>query len=79
MARTKDYLPTLEKDLQRRVKELGLWAPNLPARVGGMGIGYIGQALMNEIVGRAVFRRDCLAMPPPDAGNAELFSNRGDR
>jgi acyl-CoA dehydrogenase len=63
----------LEKDLQRRVKELGLWAPNLPREWGGMGVGYIGQALMNEIVGRAVFAPRLFGNAAPDAGNAELL------
>lgn len=63
----------LEKDLQRRVKELGLWAPNLPREWGGMGVGYIGQALMNEIVGRSVFAPRLFGNAAPDAGNAELL------
>lgn len=63
----------LEKDLQRRVKELGLWAPNLPPEWGGMGIGYIGQALMNEIIGRSVFAPRLFGNAAPDAGNAELL------
>ncbi|HEY6232718.1 MAG TPA: acyl-CoA dehydrogenase family protein [Pyrinomonadaceae bacterium] len=63
----------LERDLQRRVKQLGLWAPNLPREWGGMGIGYIGQALMNEIIGRAVFAPRLFGNAAPDAGNAELL------
>ena len=63
----------LERELQRRVKELGLWAPNLPTEWGGMGIGYIGQALMNEIIGRAVFAPRLFGNAAPDAGNAELL------
>ena len=63
----------LEKDLQRRVKELGLWAPHLPREWGGMGVGFIGQALMNEIVGRAVFAPRLFGNAAPDAGNAELL------
>ena len=42
----------LESDLQRKVKAQGLWAPNLPREWGGMGIGFIGQALMNEVIGQ---------------------------
>jgi acyl-CoA dehydrogenase len=63
----------LELDLQARVKRLGLWAPNLPTEWGGMGIGYIGQALMNEIVGRSVFAPRLFGNAAPDAGNAELL------
>lgn len=63
----------LEAELQGRVKALGLWAPNLPSEWGGMGIGYIGQALMNEIVGRSVFAPRVFGNAAPDAGNAELL------
>src|SRR5882762_10456087 len=50
----------LERELQQKIKALELWAPHLPREWGGMGIGFIGQALVNEIAG-------------PDAGNAELL------
>lgn len=63
----------LEAELQQRVKSLGLWAPNLPREWGGMGIGYIGQALMNEIVGRSVIAPRLFGNAAPDAGNAELL------
>ncbi|HEV7473578.1 MAG TPA: acyl-CoA dehydrogenase family protein [Pyrinomonadaceae bacterium] len=63
----------LELDLQRRVKALGLWGPHLPREWGGMGIGFIGQALMNEIVGRSVFAPRLFGNAAPDAGNAELL------
>ena len=63
----------LEMELQRRVKALGLWAPNLPREWGGMGIGYIGQALVNEIVGRSVIAPRLFGNAAPDAGNAELL------
>ncbi len=63
----------LERDLQRRVKALGLWAPHLPREWGGMGIGFIGQALINEIVGRSVFAPRLFGNAAPDAGNAELL------
>ena len=38
-----------------------------------MGIGFIGQALMNEIVGRSVFAPRLFGNAAPDAGNAELL------
>ncbi|MFN2491356.1 MAG: acyl-CoA dehydrogenase family protein [Pyrinomonadaceae bacterium] len=63
----------LEKDLQTTVKEQGLWAPNLPKEWGGMGIGYIGQALVNEIIGRSVIGPRLFGNAAPDAGNAELL------
>jgi alkylation response protein AidB-like acyl-CoA dehydrogenase len=63
----------LEIDLQQRVKALGLWAPHLPREWGGMGIGFIGQALVNEIAGRSVIAPRLFGNAAPDAGNAELL------
>ena len=67
-------LPTpLEQELQSKVKAQGLWGPNLPREWGGMGIGFIGQALLNEIIGRSVFAPRLFGSAAPDAGNAELL------
>jgi acyl-CoA dehydrogenase len=63
----------LEIDLQQRVKALDLWAPNLPREWGGMGIGFIGQALINEVAGRSVIAPRLFGNAAPDAGNAELL------
>jgi acyl-CoA dehydrogenase len=63
----------LELELQQRVKSLGLWAPHLPREWGGMGIGYIGQAILNEIAGRSVIAPRLFGNAAPDAGNAELL------
>ena len=63
----------LERELQREVKAQGLWAPNLPPEWGGMGIGFIGQALVNEIIGRSVIAPRIFGSAAPDAGNAELL------
>ena len=63
----------LESELQRKVKAQGLWAPNLPREWGGMGIGFIGQALVNEIIGRSVVGPRIFGNAAPDAGNAELL------
>ena len=63
----------LERNLQTKVKAQGLWAPNLPREWGGMGIGFIGQALVNEIIGRSVIAPRIFGNAAPDAGNAELL------
>jgi alkylation response protein AidB-like acyl-CoA dehydrogenase len=63
----------LERELQARVKADGLWAPHLPRQWGGMGIGFIGQALVNEIIGRSVVGPRIFGNAAPDAGNAELL------
>lgn len=63
----------LERELQDQVKAQGLWAPHLPKEWSGMGIGFIGQALVNEIIGRSVIGPRIFGNAAPDAGNAELL------
>jgi len=63
----------LEQELQAKVKAEGLWAPNLPREWGGMGVGFIGQALLNEVIGRSIIAPRVFGSAAPDAGNAELL------
>jgi len=68
------FLPSpLLKSLQARVKELGLWAPHMPEEVGGMGIGVVGLALVNEIIGRSPVGPIIFGCQAPDAGNCEIL------
>jgi alkylation response protein AidB-like acyl-CoA dehydrogenase len=61
------------RPIQERVKSLGLWAPHMPVEVGGMGIGVVGLALMNEIIGRSPLGPVSFGCQAPDAGNCELL------
>jgi acyl-CoA dehydrogenase len=63
----------LERELQAKVKERGLWAANVPQEWGGMGLGFIGQALVNEIIGRSTIAPRIFGSAAPDAGNVELL------
>lgn len=68
------FLPEpLLKSLQAKVKALGLWAPHMPEEVGGMGIGVVGLALMNEIIGRSPIGPIIFGCQAPDAGNSEIL------
>ena len=61
------------KPLQARVKEAGLWAPHMPVEAGGMGIGVVGLALINEIIGRSPIGPFIFGCQAPDAGNCEIL------
>ncbi|MBI3665812.1 MAG: acyl-CoA dehydrogenase family protein, partial [Acidobacteria bacterium] len=63
----------VEHDLREKVKALGLWAPHMPAEAGGMGIGVVGLAVMNEILGRSPHGPRLFNCAAPDAGNMELL------
>ncbi len=65
--------PEILRPLQEKVKSQGLWAPHMPRGWGGMGIGAVGLALVNEIVGRSPVAPQIFGCAAPDAGNAELL------
>jgi acyl-CoA dehydrogenase len=67
----------LERELQDKVKALGLWAPHMPKDAGGMGISVVGLGLMNEIIGRSPLGPRIFGCAAPDAGNAELLHIAG--
>lgn len=63
----------LLRQLQAEVKRRGLWAPHMPVEVGGLGIGVVGLALVNEIIGRSPIGPLVFGCQAPDAGNCELL------
>ncbi len=63
----------LLRSLQAKAKERGLWAPHMPEEVGGMGIGVVGLALVNEIIGRSPIGPIVFGCQAPDAGNCEIL------
>jgi alkylation response protein AidB-like acyl-CoA dehydrogenase len=70
-------LPELQEK-RRKVKELGLWTPQVPVAWGGLGLGLVELGQVMEVLGRSpygVFVFNCNA---PDAGNIEVLISRGD-
>jgi alkylation response protein AidB-like acyl-CoA dehydrogenase len=63
----------LERELQEKVKARGLWAANVPREWGGMGLGFVGQGLVNEVIGRSTIAPRIFGSAAPDAGNVELL------
>ena len=63
--------------LRARVKEAGLWAPQLPKDVGGMGLGLVEHGLISERLGRTPLGHYVFGCQAPDAGNAEILHKYG--
>jgi len=63
----------LTRRLQARAKAIGIWAPHLPKEAGGMGIGFLGYAYLNEKIGRSFAAPRVFGCQAPDAGNAEIL------
>jgi acyl-CoA dehydrogenase len=67
----------LVKPLQDEVRRRGLWAANLGPELGGMGLGQVRLAQMNEILGRTVAGPVVFGSQAPDSGNAEILAHFG--
>jgi alkylation response protein AidB-like acyl-CoA dehydrogenase len=67
----------LIKDLQKKTKAMGYWAPHLPTEAGGMGIGFLPYAYLNEIIGRSLWAPVAFGSQAPDSGNAEILHQYG--
>ncbi len=59
--------------VRHRVKEEGLWAPQLPKSFGGMGLSLLEFALVGEELGRSPLGHYAFNCQAPDAGNMELL------
>ncbi len=69
--------PQLWGDLARKVQESGLWAPHLPEEYGGMGIGFLKLAYMNEILAWSPFSNPIFGIVAPNSGNQKILVKYG--
>ncbi|MCA1664038.1 MAG: acyl-CoA dehydrogenase family protein, partial [Myxococcales bacterium] len=69
-------LPELRK-LRQRVKELGLWGPQLPRELGGMGLSLLEHGQISEILGRTPVGHYLFNCQAPDSGNMEILITHG--
>jgi len=66
-------LPLLE-ELRKKVKAAGLWAPQMPRALGGLGLNIAGMAVCYEAMGRSIFGPAAFNCAAPDDGNMILLS-----
>ena len=69
-------LPAIER-ARARVKELGLWAPQLPREHGGMGLPLVDFGLVGRELGRSPLGHFTFNCQAPDAGNLEILVSHG--
>jgi acyl-CoA dehydrogenase len=58
-------------------KQAGLWAPHLPEEYGGMGIGFLKHAYMNEILAWSPYSAPIFGVMAPNAGNQKILVKYG--
>jgi len=68
----RELLPAL-KQKRDKVKALGLWAPQLPKEIGGMGLSLSEFAPVSEELGRTPVGHYVFNCQAPDAGNLEIL------
>ena len=72
----KEIIPILKKKRQL-VKKLGLWGPNLPKELGGMGLSLLDHGLVSEVLGTSPLGHYVFGCQAPDAGNIEILHKFG--
>ena len=69
--------PALE-DVRQEARAAGLWAPQLPAALGGMGLPLLEFGLASRELGRSPLGHFAFNCQAPDAGNMELLAEFAD-
>jgi acyl-CoA dehydrogenase len=64
-------------DLRARCKAEGMWGPNLPKDLGGLGLTLVEHGLVSERLGRSPLGHYVFGCQAPDAGNAEILHKYG--
>lgn len=72
----KSYLPAL-KALREKAKSLGLFAPHLTKKEGGLGLNLVQFAQVSEILGQSPIGHYVFNCNAPDIGNMELLHQFG--
>ncbi|MEM6489466.1 MAG: acyl-CoA dehydrogenase family protein [Pseudomonadota bacterium] len=68
--------PVLE-GVRAKVREAGLWAPNVARAHGGLGLPFTGLAAAYEEMNRSVFGPVCFNAAAPDDGNMRVMAQVG--
>ena len=69
-------LPLLER-LRARAKAAGIWAPQMPRELGGLGLNVSGLAVCYEAMGRSIFGPVVFNCAAPDDGNMTVLAKLG--
>ena len=59
--------------LRAKARDVGLWCPQMPKARGGMGLPFVGQAVMYEEANRSIFGPVCFNCAAPDDGNMRVL------
>lgn len=74
----RELLPELQAK-REKVKQMGLWGPNYPKELGGMGLNLLEHGLVSEALGRSPLGHYIFGTQAPDAGNIEILHQFGNQ
>ena len=73
-----DNIKLAERDvLREKARAAGLWAPQISAARGGLGLTMAGQAMFYEEASRSIFGASAFNCAAPDDGNMRLLEKVG--
>jgi alkylation response protein AidB-like acyl-CoA dehydrogenase len=64
-------------ELRGKVKAAGLWGPQIPKELGGLGLDLVEHGLVSERLGRTPLGHYVFGAQAPDAGNLEILHKFG--
>jgi len=64
----RNIAPHALERIREMVRSAGLWAPQMPERLGGLGLGMVGMAVCYEEMNRSIFGPVCFNCAAPDDG-----------
>ncbi|HEY3808257.1 MAG TPA: acyl-CoA dehydrogenase family protein [Kofleriaceae bacterium] len=64
-------------ELRARVRRDGMWGPQIPKELGGLGLGLVEHGLVSEQLGKSPFGHYVFGCQAPDAGNLEILHKYG--
>jgi len=68
----KELVPLLTEK-REQVKSLGLWGPQIPKELGGVGLTLVEHGYVSEALGRSPLGHYVFGCQAPDAGNIEIL------
>ncbi|MCA9692500.1 MAG: acyl-CoA dehydrogenase family protein, partial [Myxococcales bacterium] len=63
--------------LRDQVKAAGMWGPQLPRELGGLGLTLVDHGLISEVLGQSPLGHYVFGCQAPDAGNIEILHRYG--
>jgi alkylation response protein AidB-like acyl-CoA dehydrogenase len=63
--------------LRAEARAEGLWGPQLPRSLGGLGLTLVEHGLVSEVLGQTPFGHYVFGCQAPDAGNIEILERYG--